>query len=180
MSSMLSGIAVLGSSNQAYNIITNYTGTASDGKAKYNTQTGALDIMVSQNYMTGGGLPHELAHAYRFETGQLDFNGVSGGPGFLYDIGDEVTAFRRQTAYTGGDISNINVGFVRALKNSGGNLLYNKLPNGNLSTGSTLGTIDLMWRMQGVNPFTRTLDINQLGKKYIDVSNSTFGISIIK
>src|SRR5690606_39673823 len=126
------------------------------------------------------GLVHELAHAYQFETGRLDFTRATGGPGFLYDIGDEVTAFRRQAAYNGGDIGAVTGGYVRGLRNNAGNLLYNQLPNGPLGTGSTLGTIGLMWRMQGVNPFSRILPISQLGIKYIDVSNTTFGSSIIK
>ncbi|MFC7526825.1 DUF6443 domain-containing protein [Parapedobacter sp. GCM10030251] len=180
MSSVLKEIGALEASDQVYNIVTNYTGTTSDGEARYNTQTGAVDVMVSQSYLRGGGLAHELAHAYQFETGQLNFSRATGGPGFLYDIGDEVTAFRRQTAYTNGNVSVVNAGYVRGLKNSSGNLLYSQLPNGPLGTGSNLGTIDLMWRMKGVNPFSGILPVSQLGVKYIDVSSTTFSGFIIK
>lgn len=142
MKGMLGEISTMEKSDQVYNVVTSYAGKDSDGETRYNSSTGAVDVMVSSSYLNSGGLAHELTHAYQFETGAIDFAKTSGSPGALYDITDEMSAYRRQFALTGNSTA-VTEGFVRGLKNQSGNPLYNSLPGGNLNKNSSLMMISI-------------------------------------
>lgn len=162
---MITEIGELEASSQVYNVITNYSGSTSDGETRYNSNTGAIDVMVSQNYGMSG-LGHELKHAYQFEKGELDFNSNSGGPGALYDITDEIQAYRRQAAISGRNMNSITTNYVRALTNSTGQKIYDLLPRGALNSNMFLGTINLVHTSSGVPLFRSTLHPNQAATPY--------------
>jgi hypothetical protein len=66
----------------------------SGGSTGYNSATGHIDVVISSTMPLFEALPHELKHAYQFETEMLDFsyNGRGGG---TYDLQDEVEAYKR-------------------------------------------------------------------------------------
>ncbi|WP_448103701.1 DUF6443 domain-containing protein [Pedobacter panaciterrae] len=176
MKGMLGEISAMEKSKQVYNVVTNYTGAGSDGEAKYNPSTGAVDVMVSISYLKEGGLAHELAHAYQFETGAIDFAKKSGGPGILYDITDEMSAYRRQFALTGNNTT-VTESFVRGLKNQSKNPLYNLLPGGNLNKNSSLIMISLYNRLI---PLPVQTVLKNPSSRYVDVSSTYFSNFLIK
>jgi RHS repeat-associated protein len=176
MNGMLGEISAMEKSDQVYNVVTNYTGKDSDGEARYNSSTGAVDVMVSSTYLNSGGLAHELKHAYQFETGAIDFSKGSGGPGALYDITDEISTYRRQFALTGNNTA-VTESFVRGLKNQGGNPLYNSLPGGNLNKNSSLMMISIYNR--GI-PLPLSTVLKNPSSRYVDVSSTYFSNFLIR
>ncbi len=134
-------IGVLRASDNTYEINTSYSSTTSDGHAEYVGSDAVgnhtIRINVSSSYAQAGGLAHELVHGYQFETGQIDFL-PSGGPGLLYDIGDEVSAFTRQLAFTkNSQMYSVTPSYVMGLTNSVGAKLYSGLPSGHLTTNTS-------------------------------------------
>jgi RHS repeat-associated protein len=114
-----------------------------DGYNEYNTQESQLtgrhvvDIKVRTSLASTAKhsiLGHELVHGNQFRTGQLDFQQATGSPGLLYDLTDEVAAYRRQFAISGKSFSHIGKDFIREI----GNNLYSGLPDGPLNTSTTL------------------------------------------
>ena len=89
-----------------------------------------------------GGIEHELVHGYQFLQGEIDYD-PNGLPGLTYDIFDEVSAYRREWAFTG-DIRmyNANPSAVLDHAHSSGYIGYDNLPkvpiNINTSTGRVL------------------------------------------
>ena len=169
MKGMLGEISTMEKSDQVYNVSTNYTGKDSDGETRYNSSTGAVDIMVSSSYLGNGGLAHELTHAYQFESGKIDFSKSGGGPGVLYEITDEISAYERQFAFTGNSTS-VTESYVRGLKNQNNQFLYDRVASGNLNTGSSLFMINFY---KGANIPIRELSRNPQ-QRYVDSTKGLF------
>ena len=51
---------------------------------------------------------HELKHGYQFINGELTFDIASGRATMLYDIVDEIEAFKREAAFAGGQVEKKN------------------------------------------------------------------------
>jgi hypothetical protein len=79
-----------------------------------------LDVKVRTS-LTGTArhsvLGHELVHGQQFRTGQIDFWRNTGNAGIIYDLSDEVAAYRRQFAVAGRAFGHVNTNFVRSLAN---------------------------------------------------------------
>jgi hypothetical protein len=149
----LTEIDALRQSSTTYFVNSAYQSSIDDGNTSF--LNGDVMINVEQGYGLAG-LAHELKHGYQFETGQLDF-ASSGTPGLLYDITDEIGAFRRQEAFTSGSaMLRVNESFVRNLRGNDGSYLYGSLPGGPLKVNTSLGVMDMQYRSQhkhlGVNP----------------------------
>ena len=168
---MIKEIGVLRSSEQEYHI----TGFAEESKGltSYNSATGAIDVQVGSKYGLGG-LAHELAHAYQFESGEVDMNKNNGRAGDLYDITDEITAYRRQYAVDPskvGDITSfaqITVTYVQNLIPS-----YATLPVMQLNTRSRLGIINLLQTSAHGRNYWPGLGTNSM-KSYNDVKAKSY------
>ncbi|WP_046759288.1 RHS repeat-associated core domain-containing protein, partial [Kordia jejudonensis] len=95
----LTELDALENSEQVYNLVTNSPDVVGDkaGNITYDTDTGEVNVNVANGY-TSGLFAHELKHAYQFETGALSF-GQGGNGGLLYDIQDEVEAYRRGSLF---------------------------------------------------------------------------------
>ena len=129
-----------------YNVYTNYSGTDVAGKTEYGgtNENGQhiININVRSSYAIMGGIEHELVHGYQFLQGEIDYD-PNGLPGLTYDIFDEVSAYRREWAFTG-DIRmyNANPSAVLDHAHSSGYIGYDNLPkvpiNINTSTGRVL------------------------------------------
>ncbi len=153
-------IGELRASDNIYDINTSYVPGQGDpaGHAEY-VSTNAngnhtIRLNVSQSYLQNGGLAHELVHGYQFESGNLDFQ-HNGSPGYLYDIGDEVSAFQRQFVFTGNSaMYNVSPSYVRNLNPT----LYSHQPTGHLNTNTSYFV--LMYHhgsyIQGGNRFIHT------------------------
>jgi len=86
-------------STQVYNIVTNGNApSGAGGETRFNKETGYVDVVVNNKLDLLESLPHELKHAYQFETGKLSL-GYNGGGGSLYDVNDEVEAFQRSQMF---------------------------------------------------------------------------------
>lgn len=148
LSSALSEISTLRQSSTTYFINSNYQSSVDDGSVSYSN--GMVMINVEQNYGLAG-LAHELKHGFQFETGQLDF-AAGGTPGLLYDITDEIAAFRRQGAFSSASsMLSVNENFVRGLQGNNGAFLYRDLPSGPMSTNTSIGILDMRYRLQNKN-----------------------------
>jgi hypothetical protein len=89
----------LENSTQVYNIVTGGTApTGAGGETRFNSATGYVDVVVNSKLDLLESLPHELKHAYQFETGKLSL-GYAGGGGSLYDLQDEVEAYQRSQMF---------------------------------------------------------------------------------
>lgn len=97
LSNALTEIGVLEASDQMYTI-RDY-GKAG-GLLSYDPSSDVIYVNVDALTST---LAHELKHAYQFEKHQVSFasgeDGEEWGGGYLYDVQDEVEAFRRQFSY---------------------------------------------------------------------------------
>ncbi len=127
-------------------------------------------INVEQGYGLAG-LAHELKHGFQFETKQLDFTSI-GTAGLLYDITDEIGAFKRQEVFTSGSaMLRVNESFVRNLRGNDGSYLYRSLPGGPLNVNISLGVIDMQYRSQhihlGVNPASYNTLFRNTGLPFI-------------
>lgn len=74
--------------------------TSSMPQLNYNPDTNTTVIEYDGNESS---LLNELKHAFQFETGKIDFIKTSNGvvPGYLYDLNDELSTYKRQYAYDG-------------------------------------------------------------------------------
>lgn len=92
-------------------------------------QDGKIVVRVDEN--TIGLIGHELTHCYQFETGKLSFK-KDGSPGLLYDITDEVAAYKTQYKLEQGPrgqaSSQITKKSVKEMKDSRGVPLYELVP----------------------------------------------------
>jgi hypothetical protein len=146
---LLSDISTLRSSTQDYHINSNWTPPANsgiDGETAYNPKTGSIDVNISSSYGIAG-LAHELTHAYQFDQGLTDFNRDGVNRGYLHDITDEQSAYRRQFAINGG-LAGINYmwqitdSWVRGLNDQ-----YKTLPSLGVNTSTSLHILFMVHRM---------------------------------
>jgi RHS repeat-associated protein len=128
-----------------YNIYTNYSGTDVDGKTEYGgtNENGQhiINIQVRSSYAKMGGLAHELVHGYQFLQGEIDYysNGLTG---LTYDIYDEVSAYKREWAFTGDTrMYNANPSTVLDHAHSLGYNGYNNLPNVPINIYTSAGRV---------------------------------------
>ena len=120
-------------------------------------------------------LAHELKHGYQFLMGEIDFRVTSGSSGALYDLTDEVAAFKRNYAFDPssvqvGTISDITTGFVRDMTSGDGSMVYANLPSMNLTTNSTIGEL----RQSRKNGFLNNVPQEMTNMKYKDVKSTVF------
>ncbi|MEO0133107.1 MAG: hypothetical protein ABIK73_09320 [candidate division WOR-3 bacterium] len=141
-------------SETVYYVNSNYEVQAdgTSGEIRFDSENNRVMINVASSYGLHG-LAHELTHGIQFENGRLDFLASSGGPGYLYDVTDEVQAFRRQYAVKPGSLgdrvrsfSDITPQFVSQL-----NKLYQGLPQFSLTTKSTLMQLEIGYKSAGKN-----------------------------
>ena len=83
-------------SSQSYHICINNNSIFVKGETSYDLNNNYVLISFDGNVEN---LAHEFVHAYQFETGDLSFSESLGLAGVLYDIHDEMQAYRRQTFY---------------------------------------------------------------------------------
>ena len=107
LQSALNELSILESSDQLYHIeYGNTSGYNREGETGYDSKNDMVCIIMAYSSNTSD-LAHELKHAYQFEVGELSFDSRSGGYGILYDISDEISAYKRSGAY-GGNVPNEN------------------------------------------------------------------------
>jgi YD repeat-containing protein len=95
--SILEEYKALEESTEYYEIIVRDQGElteGSGGSTGFNSNTCHVEVVISSTMPIFEALPHELKHAYQFETEKLDFS-YKGGGGETYDIIDEVEAYQR-------------------------------------------------------------------------------------
>ena len=99
---MLKELTVLQYSQTAYNVTINGSMQNGDGDRIGTTSFDVNNFCVQINlYDENMDLfSHEMKHAYQFETGEISFGGMNGGP--FYDQTDEMEAYERGV-YWGGD-----------------------------------------------------------------------------
>lgn len=113
-------------STQHYNIISKVSGNWG-GITYYNFTTKTVDIEVDWlGTSSTFRLAHELKHAYQFETGKLSFNTSGKYGGALYDITDEVEAYKRSQLFGAFSGEKINADWVYETGKKTGN--YQGLP----------------------------------------------------
>ncbi|GAB2669268.1 hypothetical protein GCM10027036_23410 [Flavihumibacter cheonanensis] len=171
---LLSDISSLRSSTQNYHVNSNWSNTSNsgnDGEIAYNPATGSVDINISASYGMAG-LAHELTHGAQFDRGATDLKANGSGRGYLHDLTDEVSAFKRQYAIDRRTLSNVNSilnidgAFVRSLDPT-----YQIMPSISLTTGSYLHPIFMSHRI--VNPAITIYPGHSL-VKYRDSKTSMF------
>jgi RHS repeat-associated protein len=172
---LLSDIRTLRSSTKDYHVNSNYTppaGSGISGETNYNQTTGSIDVNISASYGLAG-LAHELTHAYQYDQGLTDFNRDGVNRGFLHDITDEQSAYRRQFAINSGSVGlshmwQITDSWVRGL-----NAEYKTLPAFGLNTNSYLHILFMVHRM--VNPkVTYYPGLSDAIKSYKDAKKTIF------
>jgi RHS repeat-associated protein len=170
----LNEISAMEQSETVYHINSDYQDQAdgTSGETKY--ENGKVMVNVSKSYGLHG-LAHELKHAYQFESRQLDFYSETGQPGLLYDIGDEVAAFKRQFAFNSSSLgsakrfSDITPSFVSKL-----NAVYNSMPQTNLNACSKLLTMQVAYGMAGKHINFLNGNPANAGVTYEDAAYSNF------
>lgn len=101
LQSALDELSILESSDQLYHIeYGNTSGYNRNGEIGYDTKNDMVSITMTYSSNISD-LAHELKHAYQFEVGELSFDSKTGGYGVLYDITDELNAYKRGSAYGG-------------------------------------------------------------------------------
>ena len=107
--------------------------------------------------------------------GEIDFYGPTGQPGLLYDITDEVSAFKRQFAFKPSSLgrinsfSQINSFSVRRL-----NPNYMTLPGNSLNTSWKLRAIEMSYSFQSGNPNLTNGQTKHFGIRYNEAGNTNF------
>ncbi len=164
-------IASLRSSDQDYHVNSNWASTrGTDGETVYNPATGSIDVNISSSYGLAG-LAHELTHGAQFDRGEIDFAADGSSRGYLADLTDEVSSYKRQHIISGasGSIFGINESFVRKL-----NSTYQTMPGTSLNSNSTVSGI-LVSHLT-VNPAIKPYpSFNEGIKSYKDAKTTTFG-----
>ena len=101
LQSALDELSILESSDQLYHIeYGNTSGYNRNGEIGYDTKNDMVSITMTYSSNISD-IAHELKHAYQFEVGELSFDSKTGGYGVLYDITDELAAYKRGSAYGG-------------------------------------------------------------------------------
>jgi len=133
----LTGFGTLESSTQVYELKSGQT----EGGLTYDSSSGNIVI----GYGNTSNFVHEATHAGQFESGGIAFN--SNGLSVLQDLGDEVSAYKAQFAYSPSSVSGlsgtskassfggITGAWVQGLNDASGNKLYG--PGGSAKTGIT-------------------------------------------
>ncbi len=132
-------IETLENSSITYFVNSNYNSSGEDdlGNIEWDQKNGRVQLNVAMEYGLSG-LLHEITHGAQFDNGYLDLAKVSNMMGLLYDINDEVEAFKRQVAFSNNcDIDIITPAYVRSLGER-----YMQLPAANLTTNSTMFEIN--------------------------------------
>lgn len=108
---LLSEINGLWVSAQDYHVNSKWTASSygTSGESIYNPTTKAIDINITASYGLAG-LAHELTHGAQFERGLTDFKLNGTGRGFLHDITDEQSSFRRQFAINSSSVGLNHIG----------------------------------------------------------------------
>ena len=89
-------LEILELSSQSYHICINNNSIFVKGETSYDLNNNYVLISFDGNVEN---LAHEFVHAFQFETGDLSFSESLGLAGVLYDIHDEMQAYRRQTFF---------------------------------------------------------------------------------
>ncbi|MDH5604184.1 MAG: hypothetical protein OEY51_09590, partial [Cyclobacteriaceae bacterium] len=130
-----------------------------DGETTYDVKNSSVNKdRVNIQVKSGSGkglLAHELKHGYQFESGSIDFSATNGSPSILYDIYDEVDAYKRHYAiksFSGiSSINKISPEYVYNIKDKNGRNIYpSTTPRNRLNTNSTLLRIEVNWQLRGV------------------------------
>ncbi len=149
--STIDEIGVLRASDNIYMINTDFSSETALGTASYGGTNAAGNHVVNINVSGAnnlGTLAHELVHGYQFETGQLDFDSRTGGPGLLYDVGDEISAFTRGYVFEGNSqMYNVTPGYVKGITNPLGGQPYSGLPTGPLHSNTSVGVLMIQHRI---------------------------------
>ena len=171
---LLSDINGLRSSTQDYHVNSNWTppSNGTSGETVYNPTTMAIDINISPSYGLAG-LAHELTHGAQFDKGLTDFKLNGTGRGYLHDITDEQSAYRRQFTINSSSIGlshmwQITDSWVRGL-----NAEYKTLPAFGVNTKTSLHILFMGHRM--VNPMvTYYPGLSNAMKAYKDTKTTIF------
>jgi RHS repeat-associated protein len=110
--STLDEIATLRASSVVYNVTTNTN--IDGGLTRFNRQSQRIDVIVGNTPNTIATTAHELKHAHQYENQDIAFNYGSGNamrP--VYDIQDEVVAYRRGQAFGANLGADIDAAWVR-------------------------------------------------------------------
>jgi hypothetical protein len=137
--SILKELSTLESSTQVYNIVTGIsTSNGANGFINFDYTTGNVNVNVgssSSNQLAT--IAHELKHAYQFETGRLSLAYGGSGGASLYDLQDEMEAYKRgqlfgYPSYT----TNVTTTWIQNLTRPNGKPAYPGLSTNQLTTSS--------------------------------------------
>jgi len=141
----------MNTSTQIFRIVLNYK----EGTGRTTYDDGVIVLHYDGNMSM---LAHEFKHGHQFINGEISFepNGIMGG--WLFDINDEVDAYRRQWAFDPNSTStyfpngykDINPNNVRLIRNQDGTLKYAMLPSENIHSGMLMSEIEDIFKS---NPF---------------------------
>ncbi|PXX95028.1 hypothetical protein DF185_22725 [Marinifilum breve] len=150
---VINEISELGASDQMYDVESGGTSANANGETTYDNATGNIVMSIFSNSNNPlATFAHEAKHAYQFETGAVSFSYLTGEGSSLYDISDEIEAFKRGQLFGANTNANINEKWVR-LKG------YTGLPSGpidiNTPTGNVLNPSETY--LQAINRITRLL-----------------------
>jgi RHS repeat-associated protein len=134
LSTTRSELSILRNSSQLYHVeTTSGEQVGADGsKTAYSTTTfdKSIGAVVMTINSSGGNelasFAHEAKHAFQFETKKMGFNYETGRPSDIYDLTDEVEAFKRGQLFGANSNATITGNWVRQRPNS----KYKQLPQG--------------------------------------------------
>ncbi len=105
LANTITELDALESSGQVFNFITNSSdvnsSTGTLGNIMYDDSNGEININLGGGY-NSALFAHEAKHAYQFLERKISFSKTTGHGGELYDLQDEVEAYRRQDLFGGG------------------------------------------------------------------------------
>lgn len=114
-------LATLAASEQMYDVSSEGTSVGnSSGNIAYDNASGNVVISIfsnSNNFLAT--FAHEAKHAYQYEKGALSLNYLGNGGGSLYDITDEIEAYKRGQFFGANESAIINENWVRTQGYSG-------------------------------------------------------------
>ncbi len=146
-------IGILRASDNIYMVNTGFSSETALGTATYGGTNAAGNHVININVSGAnnlGTLAHELTHGCQFETGRLDFDSRTGGPGLLYDVWDEAQAFMRGYVFDGNSrMYNITPEYVKGITNTLGEQPYSSLPTGPLNVNTPHGVLMIQYRISG-------------------------------
>lgn len=133
LESVKSEVAILAASDQMYDVKDRSTSTGTYGNTSYDNTTGNVIINVFSNSSNPlATFAHELKHAYQFETGALSLSYSGNLAGSLYDITDEIEAYKRGQLFGANASVYVDENWIRSLG-------YSKLPTGPIDTNTLTG-----------------------------------------